>query len=1175
MTNELIQIQNGKVGFDSFIEAAQPVASSGGCGSGKTGGCGCASDKGSTPFSGNAANFIPLEAVSKSQVAPIEISDVREKLDGKSGPEYWRSLNELSQKPEFEDLMAREFQGGAPASWTGVSRRNFLRLMGASLALAGLAGCAKQPEERIVPYVKSPEDLIPGRPLFFASAVSRGGYAHGVLVESHMGRPTKIEGNPDHPSSLGKTDAITQAALLTMYDPDRSQNVTKNGEASSWESFMGEARDLIAAHKTTRGAGLRILTETVTSPTLAFQMQELLRALPEARWHAWEPAGRDNARMGAKLAFGSDANVVYRFDQADVIVSLDSNFLMDEPGSVRYAQEFSDGRRVRTRKNETKMNRLYVVESTPTITGANADHRWPAKASEIAAVAQNILARDTSNPVAGAAVTPQKLPASISEKQVGAVIADLQSARGRSVVIAGQNQPPEVHALALRINSQLGNIGKTVLVTDPIEASPSDTLTSLKNLASDMNAGRVETLIVIGSNPVYSAPADLKFVDAFKKVRNRIRLGLYNDETSDYANWHIPQSHFLEEWSDLRAHDGTVSIVQPLILPLYDTVSVHQLLSVLLGNGDRNGYNIVRDYWKSREIYNRFLSTNTPKPFDPQKFETWWRKSLNDGIIAESVSLPKDVAVKPSITTAGSTPSAANGIEITFHPDPHIGDGRDANNGWLQELPRPMTKITWDNAALVSLNTARKLDINNYEMVKISVGGRSVQMPVWIMPGQPDDSVAVQLGFGRTRGGQVGNNVGFNANMIRSSNSLWFGQGATIEKTDGSLYTLAVTQEHHTLDNRIPNSPASGQKAGANGDKMDGFHDRRIIQVLDIADFLKDKNQLREAAHGGGHEEEGHAPKGHEEETHAGARAKGSTPSTETKGHAGEGHAEEDHSGEASAHPNLMPPVWPSDRLSLDKNGVPEYGQEPKGYAGNPVPAWGMTIDLNTCIGCNACTMACQAENNISVVGKEEVVRGREMHWIRVDRYYRDDVANPEMYHQPVACMHCEKAPCEPVCPVEATSHSVEGINEMTYNRCVGTKYCSNNCPYKVRRFNFLQYSEQDNPTLVLMKNPDVTVRSRGVMEKCTFCIQRINEVRWQAEKEDRPIKDGEIVTACQQACPTNAIIFGNVSDKNSMVYESKAEPHNYTLLPELNTLPRTTYLAKFRNPNPALEKKV
>ncbi len=1161
MTNELIQIQDGKVNFGVFDEVVATPQAGSGCG----GGCGCASQGGGCGSQSDAvpafdapANFIPLTAV--AQHNKLELADVRSELQAKSGPEYWRSLNELAQKPEFEAMVEREFPGGAPASWQGVSRRNFLRLMGASLAMAGLAGCVRQPEERIFPYVKQPEDLIPGNALFFASAHSWNGYGRGVLVESHMGRPTKIEGNPDHPSSLGATDAITQAALLTMYDPERSQSATKNGENSDWAAFMGEANTLVSRFKSTRGAGLRILTETVTSPTLTAQIAELQRQLPEARWHVWEPAGFDNARVGARMAFGSESSVNYRFAQADVIVSLDSDFLMSEPGSVRFAREYADGRRVRTRSGQTKMNRLYSFESTPNITGANADHNWPVRASEIGAVAQALLTAVAGG--IGSAPVPV-LPASIDAKALAAVAADLRAARGRSVVIAGANQPAELHALVFAINAALGNIGKTVLVTEPVESTPSDSLQSLKNLVTDMNAGRVETLVIVGSNPVYTAPADLKFLDAFKKVATRIRLGLYNDETSNWCHWHLPQSHFLEEWSDIRAHDGTVSIVQPLIEPLYSTVSVHQLFSVLTGRGSRDDYNIVREYWQTRAA-----------GLGGANFETWWRKALNDGIIAGTQAKAKSV----SVGSLSSQPSAPviSGLEITFHPDPYIRDGRDANNGWLQELPRPMTKITWDNAALLSVNTARKLNLNNYEMVKITTGGASLEMPVWIMPGQPDDSVAVHLGYGRTRVGKVGEGTGFDTYTLRSSTGLWFAGGVKIEKTNGKLFTLAITQEHHRLDTTIPGAPASGQKRGegSKSDTMDSFHDRDIIRVMTL-------DELKKKAQGGHGHDDGHgeAVEGGHGDDHgkAAAGAHGDDHGKTPKGnHADEAHGEgqdkKGHGGGHHAHPNLMPPVWPSDRLSVDANGVPEYDPKPEGYAGNPVPAWSMAIDLNTCIGCNACTAACQAENNISVVGKDEVIRGREMHWIRIDRYYRGDVSNPESYHQPVACMHCEKAPCEPVCPVAATAHSAEGINEMTYNRCVGTKYCSNNCPYKVRRFNYLQYSQQDTTSLQMMANPDVTVRSRGVMEKCTFCIQRINEVRVQAEKENRPIRDGELKTACQQVCPTNAIIFGNVTDKKSAIYAAKAEPHNYSLLEELNTLPRTTYLAKLRNPNPALK---
>ncbi len=1091
MKSDLIQIQHGKVNFDVLDEVASPSSS-----------CGSA---GSTP-SGTPLNFIPLEAVGPARSAkrPLSLEAVRSDLTGKSGAQYWRSLNELANKPEFDDLMEREFPSGAPASWTAVSRRNFLRLMGASLALAGLAGCAKQPEERIVPYVKQPEDLVPGQPLFFASAHSWNGYARGVLVESQMGRPTKIEGNPDHPSSLGRADAMTQASLLTMYDPERARATKKNGDTSSWENFIGEMNTLMQKHKSTRGAGLRILTETVTSPTQAAQMKQLLQRLPQARWHVWEPAGFDNARMGAKMAFGSESSVDYRFDQADVIVSLDSNFLMDEPGSVRYARDFSDGRRVRTRKGQTKMNRLYSVYSTPSITSASADHHWPVKASEVSAVAQNLLSSG------GGA----KLPASVSTEIMSAIAADLQSARGRSIVIAGINQTPEVHALALAINSQLGNIGKTVIVTEPVEATPSDSLSSLKNLVADMNAGTVDTLIVMDSNPVYTAPADLKFLDAFKKVPTRVRLGLYDDETSNWCMWHIPRSHFLEEWGDIRAHDGTASIVQPLIEPLYESASPYQLLSVLLERVDRNGYDIVRDYWQTRAA-----------GLGGANFESWWRKILNDGIIPGTKAKPKTVTASASAGT-GSTPGSMAGMEITFHPDPYLRDGREANNGWLQELPRPMTKVTWDNVALISLNTARKLNLNNIEIVKLTVGGRSLETPIWITPGQPDDSIAVQLGFGRTRVGKVAEGAGFDTYQLRTSNAMWMAGGAQIEKINGEIFRLAVTAEHHTLNTKIPNSPASNQKSGPNGDTIDSENNRDIIRVIPISEIATNPT--------GGH----HTQKEEHEE-----------------------------------HPNLYPPMWPSDRKDVDENGVPVYDNAKKGYGGNPVPQWAMSIDLNTCIGCNACSIACQSENNIAIVGKDQVVRGREMQWIRIDRYYEGDVSNPDSHNQPVTCMHCEKAPCEPVCPVEATTTSSEGINEMTYNRCVGTKYCSNNCPYKVRRFNFLQYSDQDTPSLQMMHNPDVTVRARGVMEKCTYCIQRINETRIRAEKDDRPIRDGEFQTACQQTCPTNAIVFGNLADKNSAVYAEKAEPHNYGLLTELNTMPRTTYLAKLKNPNPAIKK--
>jgi MoCo/4Fe-4S cofactor protein with predicted Tat translocation signal len=1126
---------------DILLESAAATApdSSAGCGSG----CGCGV---STPGACGSAsqndapkNFIALSSIGAAPKR-MELADARAALEGKKGPEFWRSLNELAQSPQFEDAIAREWKS-APASWNGVSRRDFLKFAGASLALAGLTGCAKQPEERIFPYTKQPEDLVPGRPLFFASAASKTGlpgfgYAVGVLGESHMGRPTKLEGNPDHPSSLGSSDAITQATLYTLYDPDRSQNATKNGEASTWDAAKGELAGMANKWKSTRGAGLAILSEAITSPTLTAQMRELLRLYPAAKWHSWDAVNRD----GMRGALGA-ADTVYRFDRAKVIVSLDSNFLADEPGSIRYARDYADGRRIRTRANKTAMNRLYAIESTPSITGANADHRWSVKSSEVANFA-GALAGAVG--VAGASGK--------SEKYIAAIADDLKVNRGTSLVIAGANQPATVHALAHQMNVALGNVGKTVLYVEPVEANPVVNLDSLKSLVSDMNAGRVNTLIVLGANPVYTAPADLKFLDAFKKVKTRVRLGLYNDETSDWCQWHLPARHYLEDWSDTRAHDGTASIVQPLIAPMYDGVSAHQLLSVLTGKGDRNSYNIVREYWSTASrvavTFNRAAGA-----FD---FETWWRKALNDGIIPNTAARPRGVT---TVAGAPSTPAATGGgLEINFFPDPHIWDGAHSNNGWLQELPKPMTKMTWDNAALISLKTAREQNVDNYDIVKISVNGQTVEAPIWILPGQPDGQISVHLGYGRTRVGHMGNDAGFDAYRLRNSKNVWFSGGAQIAKV-GRQARLAVTQENHMIDNRHRPSPPGLQHDEGDKTTMDSTHDRDLIRVVPIATFLKNPKA-------GGEGE--HEAKGEEKR---GAHSDGE--STQDAEHGAEPH--EDHSVGSQYEPNIMPRIWPSDRQGEDRNGVPEYDQDKKGYAGNPVPAWGMSIDLNTCIGCNACTVACQAENNIAIVGKDQVVRGREMHWIRVDRYYRGDVENPEMHHQPVPCMHCEKAPCEPVCPVEATTHSVEGINEMTYNRCVGTKYCSNNCPYKVRRFNFLQYSEQDDVGLSMMKNPDVTVRARGVMEKCNYCVQRVNEARVQAEKENRPIRDGEFTTACAQACPTRAIVFGDLQDKKSELYAVKAEPHNYGLLTELNTFPRTTYLAKLKNPNPALAKEV
>jgi molybdopterin-containing oxidoreductase family iron-sulfur binding subunit len=998
----------------------------------------------------------------------LNLASIRTRLGAARGRQYWRSLEELAETEAFQEFLHREFPRQASEWLDPVGRRQFLRLMGAALALAGLSACTPAPAEKIMPYVRAPEDIVPGKPLYFATAMSLGGFATGLLVESHMGRPTKVEGNPDHPASLGATDAFAQASVLTLYDPDRSQAVTYLGRIRPWSAFLQELLARLDDQRVRQGAGLRILTETVTSPTLADQLRAILTQFPAAKWHQYEPVGQDNSRAGSLLAFGEDVFARYRFDNADVIFSLDADFLSMFPGNLRYAREFAVRRRVTTERPE--MNRLYTVESSPSLTGAMADHRLPLRASAIEALARTVAAK------LGLQVEPGGvLPENVPSPWIDAVVADLQRHRGSSLILVGEGQPPVVHALGHAMNQELGNVGNTVIYTAPIVAQSVDQTASLRELVEDLDTGRVEILVTLSGNPVFTAPANLRFGERLAKAGLRIHLGLHYDETAALCHWHIPEAHYLEAWSDTRAYDGTVSMVQPLIMPLYNGKSAHELLAAFSNQPDRSGYAIVRDYWRRQN----------PAP----DFEQRWERALHDGLIAGTALPPKSVSLRAAGEWGGvqgapqpSAPGPQPPLEIVFQPDPSIFDGRFANNGWLQELPKPLTKLTWDNAALLSPATAQRLGLAYKigkrggeafaDVVELQYRGRAVRAPIWIVPGHADDCVTVCLGHGRTRAGKVGTGTGFNAYSIRTSDAPWFGTGLEIRKT-GERYALACTQLHHTMQGRD----------------------------LVRAATLEEYRQHPDIAHEAGHEP------------------------TET--------------------PSLYPPV--------------EY----KGYA------WGMAIDVNTCVGCNACVVACQAENNIPIVGKTEVMRGREMHWLRVDSYYRGDVGNPETYFQPVPCMHCEHAPCELVCPVAATVHSAEGLNDMVYNRCVGTRYCSNNCPYKVRRFNFLQYSDWNTPSLKLLRNPDVTVRSRGVMEKCTYCVQRINAARIEAEKAGRRIRDGEVVTACQAACPTEAIVFGDINDANSRVAKLKAESRNYGLLAELNTRPRTTYLAALRNPNP------
>jgi MoCo/4Fe-4S cofactor protein with predicted Tat translocation signal len=975
---------------------------------------------------------------------PLDLAAIRAKLASATGPKYWQSLEELAGTEAFEDFLHREFPRQASEWDSGEpGRRTFLKLMGASLALAGMTACTRQPTELIMPYVRAPEELIPGKPLFYATAMPLSGVATGLLVESHMGRPTKIEGNPGHPASLGATDLFCQASVLTLYDPDRSQTLTHYGEITSWNAFLGEFHQTVADLKAKRGAGLRILTETVTSPSLGAQLRALLKDFPAAKWHQYEPAGSHSARAGARMAFGEPVNTYYRVENAKVILSLDSDFLTSGPGHVRYAREFAAARRA-----EDFNLRLYAAESTPTSTGAKADHRFPMRAADVHAFASN-LARQLGVNAPGPDST---------DKAPAALIADLKKNAGASLIIAGDCQTPAVHALAHAINHALGNVGKSVVYTEPLEVEPVDQIASLRDLVRDMDSGAVDTLLILGANPLYDAPADIPFAEKFSKVKLRVRLGLYDNETSELCHWHIPAAHYLETWGDTRAYDGTVTIQQPLIAPLYHGKSDQELLAMFSDQPERSTYDIVKGYWQEQK--------KSPD------FEAWWRKSVHDGFIAGSAAAPKSVSLKP----LEAAPAAAPGLEIVFRPDPSIYDGRFANNGWLQEVPKPLTKLTWDNAALVSPATAQKLQLENMAEIELAANGRSVKAPVWIMPGHPADSITVHLGYGRKRAGHVAQGAGFNAYPLRVSNAMWSGAGLAIRKT-GGVYPLSCTQDHWRMEGRNP------------------------VRAGTVAEFRADP--------------------------------------------------------EFAQKMEELPPKG----LTL----YPEFKYE--GYA------WGMAVDLTACNGCNACVVACQAENNIPVVGKDQVGRGREMQWIRIDRYFEGDLDQPATLQQPVLCQQCENAPCELVCPVAATNHSTEGLNDMVYNRCVGTRYCSNNCPYKVRRFNFYLYSDFETDSIKMQKNPDVTVRSRGVMEKCTYCVQRINEAKIEAEKQDRSVRDGEIVTACQQVCPSQAIVFGDINDKNSRVSKLKSSELNYSLLGSLNTRPRTTYLAALRNPNPEVQK--
>ena len=994
----------------------------------------------------------------------LDVETVQRKLSAAQGPEYWRTLEELSGTPEFEELLHREFPRQA-SEWVGdhVSRRNFLQLMSASLALAGLSGCTKLPTQKIVPYVRQPEEMVLGRPQYYATAFTFNGCAQPVLVRSNEGRPTKIEGNPEHPASHGATDLFAQGTLLDLYDPDRSQTNMFQGSSRPWSAFIAGMQAPLASQSANDGAGLRILTGTVNSPTLASQMRTLQQRYPQMKWYQWEPVNPSFVYAGAQLAFGEPVETRYNFANADVVVSLDSDFLYaGQPGFALYSSDFANRRDPNPEHNPKGLSRTYVVDSSATTTGYMADHRLPVKPSEVEQCARVLAGRLGVGGAAGN-VRPELA------KWLEVVAADLQAHKGRAVIVAGYHQPPAVHALAHAMNEALGAVGSTVVYTDPIVPNTADQNAALKELVGEINAGRVDMLVIAGPNPVYDAPADLNFTEAINKVPLKIYWGLHFDETAQRCEWHVSATHFLEEWSDARCVTGLASIVQPLIAPLYGSHSLHDLIAVLSGQPEATAYDLVRAYWQGQT-----KSAN---------FEEFWRRSIHNGFIDGTEFQPKNVKVK-----GGSFPATqgnqSEGVEVVFRPDPSVWDGRFNNNGWLQELMKPLSKLTWDNAILMSPNMAKQMgfpaDQHAY-IAEIEYRGRKVRGPVWVQAGHPDGVVTLWLGYGRWLAGATGSSRGYNAYTIQTSDAPYFGSGAKVTRTD-DRYKLASTQGSQLVY---------------------GF---KMVRSASAEEYRKDPDFV---------------------------------------------------------HKDIEAP-------KTDETLYPLYSYPAEGPNQEPAYKWGMSIDLNRCTGCNSCIIACVAENNTPVVGYEQVLRGRHMHWLRVDIYYQGDAANPRAYYEPLPCMQCEDAPCELVCPVGATVHSTEGLNDMVYNRCVGTRYCSNNCPYKVRRFNFLLFQDWVTPQTKLVRNPDVTIRSRGVMEKCTYCVQRITQSRIRAEEDNsRRIMDGEVLTACQEVCPTQAIVFGDMNDPKSRVAQLKAESRNYGVLEELNTRPRTTHLAAILNPNP------
>jgi molybdopterin-containing oxidoreductase family iron-sulfur binding subunit len=1054
-------------------------------------------------------------------------------------PTYWRSIGQLENSEEFQEVLSREFPEGITEAPDDVSRRGFLSAVAASVALAGMTSCRK-PETKILPFTKRPEGFKPGIAQHYATTINRNGYGIGILVKSNDGRPTKVDGNPAHPSSLGGSDMQLQAELLQLYDPNRSRHARNahsamhaeddhadhghggghdDHEVDVWAEHAVWLEDATSDLVAKQGAGLHICMPPSTSPSLLAAVKRIKEgSFPKSKFHTWSPLNSDNVLQGAEMAFGKRMATHYDFTKADVVVSLDSDFLDNENGNLVNAHQW--GQR---RKEAKNLNRLYAIESIFSGTGVAADHRFRTKSGDIPGVAFALAkALGVSGGDLTAALSSHDASAfeKDGKKWLEIIAKDLQSAGGNSVVIAGSTQPPVVHAIAHAINAKLGSVGKTITLRSVPAGIPSNSTAQLQELATAIQSGKCETLVFLGTNPVLDAPADMNFGKLLQdnKPKTTIHVGHYDDETGQLCDWHLPLAHDLEAWGDARSHNGTVSLQQPLITPLHGGVSALEYLAFLNQDQTDNasyetlaeardtvfGYDLVKNYWQENSGATDFENG-------------WWPQALHEGVVEGSLLSSENASITAgSIAPAVSAYQRPDGMEVVLRGCPKMGDGRFANNSWMAEIPDPLTKLSWDNAAMLSMATARKLNVENGDMLAISAGDRSIEAPAWILPGHADDSISIFLGWGRFKEEKdahfkVAHGSGFNAYPLRTAQDQWIISGANVGRGSGS-YALVCTQEHGTMAGRAlvrETDAATNKKEPKWAPKM---------SPLDQAARLQEKTEK-----------------------------------------------------------DINKSLWEERGYLKGKESMDERVRR------SPYQ-WGMVFDLNACSGCSACMVACVAENNIPMVGKIQVARNREMFWIRCDRYFtsRGDnnlemAEDPQVASMPVPCMQCENAPCESVCPVAATTHSPDGLNDMVYNRCIGTRYCSNNCPYKVRRYNYLDYIGHVPDTKQMAFNPDVTVRSRGVMEKCTYCVQRINGGRIDAKLNATKVGDGpsmvKVTTACAQACPTEAITFGNIIETDSKVAKLRGSDLNYGLLSELNTKPRTTYLGRVRNPNPELSK--